>query len=87
MATSNTPSLREELQDCNERLDRKLRASIGMTIKTYKTVKALTQLVGAAAGIYAMSLGAPPLAAFTIIAVIVSGPETLEYLINNSDDA
>ena len=51
-----------------------------MTLKTFKTIKALTQLVGAGAGIYAMSLDAPPLAAFALIAIIISGPEALEYL-------
>jgi len=54
-----------------------------MTLKTFKTIKALTQLVGAGAGIYAMSLDAPPLAAFALIAIIISGPEALEYLIND----
>jgi len=55
-----------------------------MTLKTFKTVKAVTQLVGAGAGVYAMSLGAPPLATFAIMALIISGPEGMEYLINQS---
>jgi hypothetical protein len=52
-----------------------------MSLRTYKIIKALTQLIGAAAGIFAMSKGAPPLAAFTMITAIIAGPETLEYLI------
>ena len=82
MSTSNR-SLREELEEYNHDLDCRLRGRYGMTLKTFKTIKALTQLVGAGAGIYAMSLDAPPLAAFALIAIIISGPEVLEYLIND----
>jgi hypothetical protein len=56
-----------------------------MSLVTYKIIKALTQLVGAAAGIFAMSKGAPPLAAFAMITAIIAGPETLEYLVENSE--
>jgi len=56
-----------------------------MTLKTYKLIKAVTQLVGAGAGIYAMHLGAAPLATFAMMAVIISGPEALEYLINDAE--
>jgi hypothetical protein len=55
-----------------------------MTLKAFKTIKALTQLVGAGAGIWAMELGAPPLASLALVAIMVSGPEALEYLINES---
>ena len=55
-----------------------------MTLKAFKTIKAATQLVGAAAGVYAMSLGAPPLATFALMALIITGPEGMEYLINQS---
>jgi hypothetical protein len=55
-----------------------------MTLKAFKVIKAVTQLVGAAAGIYAMSLGAPPLATFAMMVLIISGPEAMEYLINES---
>lgn len=85
MATSNNPSLRDELQDCNDRLDHWLKRSLGMSLRTYKIIKAATQLVGAAAGIYAMSKGAPPLAAFGMITTIIAGPETLEYLVENGE--
>ncbi|QLH80968.1 hypothetical protein [Halosimplex pelagicum] len=85
MATSNSPSLKQELRDCNDTLDSYLRSHVGMTLKTYKLIKAVTQLVGAAAGIYAMRLGAPPLAAFALVAIIISGPEALEYLINDAE--
>ncbi|MCF2208638.1 hypothetical protein KVP02_13430 [Halobacterium salinarum] len=60
-----------------------------MSFKLFKTIKVLTQLVGAVAGAYAMSKGAPPFATFVLIATIVSGPEVLEYFIEaqgSSDD-
>ena len=84
MATSNTKSLKQELAEYNDSLDACLRGRYGMTLKLFKVIKGLTQMVGAAAGIYAMSLGAPPLASFALIAIIISGPEALEYLINES---
>ena len=83
MATNNR-SLKQELAEYNDSLDRCLRSRYGMTLKTFKTIKAATQLVGAAAGVYAMYLGADPLLAFGLTAIIISGPETLEYVINES---
>jgi len=80
MATKQ--SLDDELRQYNEHLDSRLRERFHVSLKTFKSVKAVTQMVGAAAGIYAMSLGAPPLASFALIVLIISGPETLEYLIN-----
>jgi len=52
-----------------------------MSFRTYKIIKAITQLVAVGAGVYAMHLGAPPLNAFALIAVILSGPEVAEYLL------
>jgi hypothetical protein len=54
----------------------------------YKIIKGLTQLAGAGAGIYAMSLGADPLTAFMLIAFIIGGPEMFEYVaVNGNDDS
>lgn len=83
---STKQPLRRELQAYNASLDARLRSRYGMTLKTFKTVKASTQLVGAAAGIYAMSLGADPMTALMLVAVMVSGPEVLEYIINTGTD-
>lgn len=49
-----------------------------MTLRTFKVVKAITQLAGVAAGVYAMSLGAPPLATFAMVTAIIGGPEAIE---------
>lgn len=85
MSTSTT-SLADELRKYNQSLDACLRSRYGMTIRVFKIIKATTQLVGAGAGIYAMHLGAPPLAAFALVAVIISGPEALEYIINEGSE-
>ncbi|SEO70337.1 hypothetical protein SAMN05216388_101749 [Halorientalis persicus] len=81
MSTSK-PTLRDELAEYNDHLDDCLRSRFSMSLKTFKTIKATTQLVGAAAGIYAMTLQADPLAVLTLVTVMVSGPEVLELLIN-----
>ncbi|QRY26375.1 hypothetical protein [Halobacterium sp. BOL4-2] len=81
MATNNQDSLRDELASYNHDLDASLRSRVGMSLKTFKTIKALAQLTGAIAGGYAMSQGAPPFATFILIATVVSGPEVLEYFI------
>ncbi len=86
MATSNTKPLKQELAEYNDSLDACLRYRYGMTLKVFKVIKAVTQLVGAAAGIYAMHQGADPMTAFALIAIIISGPEALEYLINHTGD-
>jgi len=57
-----------------------------MTLRLFKVIKGLAQLTGAGAGIYAMSLGADPMTTFALVAIIISGPEALEYLIENSGE-
>ncbi|MDS0258581.1 hypothetical protein NDI56_04040 [Haloarcula sp. S1CR25-12] len=78
---SRKPTLQHELAQYNDSLDACLRSRYGMTLKLFKLVKAITQLVGAGAGVYAMSLGAPPLAALAMMTVMIAGPEGLEFLI------
>jgi hypothetical protein len=56
-----------------------------MTLRTYKLIKASTQMLGAAGGIYAMSLGADPLTAFALVAFIISGPEALDYVLSQQN--
>lgn len=77
-------TLRAEMQECNRRIDQKLQP-YGMSFQTYKVIKALTLLVGAASGVYAMSLGADPLIAFALIALIISGPEAFEYALSKQE--
>jgi len=84
---SRKPTLRAELVQYNQSLDTCLRSQYGMTLKLFKLVKATTQLAGAAGGVYAMSLGAPPLAALAMMTVMITGPEGLEYLIEHGGSA
>ncbi len=84
MATSKPhtkPSLRDELASYNDDLEACLRSHVGMSLKTFKVIKALTQFFGSAAGIYAMYLGADPLLALAMTTGMVLGPEGLEQAI------
>jgi hypothetical protein len=79
-----TTTLRDELRKYNDNLEVCLRSRYHMSLRVFKLVKNLTQLVGASAGVYAMSLGADPLQALTLIAFMISGPEALEYMLEQS---
>lgn len=83
---STNLSLHDELHQYNRRCDSWLRSRYGMSFRTFKVVKATTQLIGVVAGIYAMTLGADPLAALGIIALIYTGPEAAEYLISQGSE-
>ena len=77
MSTTNN-SFTQELSHCNARLDARLR-DIGMTVKTYKAIKATTQLVGVLASSYAMAHpGVEPALPLVIIGGIILGPEYIE---------
>jgi hypothetical protein len=78
-------TLRSELKQHNQRLDSYSRSHWGIGVQSYKVIKALTQLVGAGAGVYAMQQGADPLAAFFLIALIISGPEAFEMVVSNQE--
>jgi len=79
-------TLNTELSAYNQSLDSYCRTHWGITVKVYKVIKALTQLAGAGAGIYAMMLGADPTMAFGLIALIISGPEAFEFLVTNGEN-
>jgi uncharacterized membrane protein len=79
MATTK-PAFSDELAQYNDSLASSLRG-YGMTLRTFKFFKLLMQLAGIAAGVYAMSLGAAPLATFAMVTVIILGPEGLELFI------
>lgn len=81
MATNNNQSLPDELASYNHDLKTCLKDRVGMSLKTFKLIKASTQFLGAAAGIYAMQLGADPLLALAMTTGMVLGPEWLEQLI------
>ncbi|SEQ31328.1 hypothetical protein [Natrinema salaciae] len=80
MATrQHHPTTRESIRKCNEAVSRRFH----VTLAVYKTIKATTQLLGVAGGVYAIQQGADPMTALTIIGAILVGPEILEYTIAN----
>lgn len=54
-----------------------------MSIRTFKVIKATTQLVGMIGGVYAMVLGIDPGVAFAIMAFLWGGPETIEIVLES----
>ena len=87
MATTRPRSLSDEIRDYNSTLDRVLKSRYGMSFRTFKVIKATTQLIGVVAGVYAMSLGADPMAAFALIALIYAGPEAAEVILTSGTDS
>jgi len=55
-----------------------------MSFRTFKVLKATTQLVGMAGGLYAMHLGLDPGLAFGMMAFIWGGPEAIEVILETS---
>lgn len=86
MVTKHRP-LHEEIRAHNLTLDRILEARFGMSFRTFKIIKAVTQLVGVIAGVYAMTLGADPMTALALIAMIYAGPEAAEVLLMHGSDS
>lgn len=85
MATT-TRSLRDEIRSHNAAADRLLQTRVGMSFRTFKVIKALSQLAGVGAGIYAMSLGADPMTALVIVGAIYAGPEAVEVVLMQGSD-
>lgn len=91
MATTNNQSFITEFASYNHDLKQCLTERVGMSFWLFKTIKAVTQLVGACAGAYAMAQGAAPGLMMLLITTCVSGPEVLEFLLEanlpNQDDS
>jgi len=73
---------RESIQRCNRAVTERFNVSL----KVYKSLKMLVLLAAVAAGIIAIRNGADPLTVYTLIAVIVAGPEAVETIIANGDN-
>jgi len=80
MATTR-PTLGDEIASYHDRCEAALRPH-GMSFRTFRIIKAVTQLVGMIAGIYAMPLGADPLAALTLMTLLYGGPEAVEHILD-----
>lgn len=84
--STNRPTLAHELVEYNDHLDRSLRRTLGMSITTWKTIKATTQLVGVLGVLWLVTLPGelhPQLAAL-LITVILGGAEAVEIIIQNA---
>lgn len=79
-------NLRRQIEHHNRRLDSSLQRRVGISLETYKVIKNLTQLFGAAAGVYSMHLGADPMLTFALIAGIITGPEAIEYVLTHDPE-
>lgn len=55
-----------------------------MSFRTFKVLKATTQLVGMVGGVIAMHYGADPMLAFAMMAFIWGGPEAIEVVLETS---
>lgn len=86
MATRNPPkqTLIESIAKRNHDLDCTLKRRFGVGLKTYKTIKAVTQLASVATGFYAISQGADPTTTYALVAAILVGPEAVETVITNA---
>lgn len=73
---------RESIQRCNRAVTERFHVSL----RVYKSIKAVTQLAAVGTGFFAITQGADPLTIFGMVALIVSGPEAMETLIANGSD-
>lgn len=75
------PTNRESIINCNAAVARRF----GVTLRVYKTIKAMTQLASVATGFYAIAQGADPTTTFALVAAVLVGPEAAETIIASSD--
>lgn len=56
-------------------------------MQTYKIIKAITQLVGVFAGVWVIQTqgATDPMAVYTLMVVVITGPELLEVALTNGD--
>ena len=57
-----------------------------MSFRTFKVLKATTQLVGMIGGVYAMVLGADPEFALGMMTAMWGGPELIEVVLESGTD-
>lgn len=76
----STPPPRETTRQGISRCQLTASERFHVSLRVYKTVKALTQLLAVGAGIFSIHQGADPMTVFALIAAIVTGPEAMEYI-------
>jgi len=78
-------ALNADLARYNRQLDDFCHTHWGISVRTYKIIKAMTQLVGTALAFYAISEGADPLTVFLGVTFIIGGPEAFEYIVTHDN--
>ena len=73
-------SLAAEIADCNLAVSEYFH----MSIRVYKSIKALTFLSAVGLGLVAIRHGADPLTIYTLVATILVGPEVLEMRLSEN---
>lgn len=69
-----------EVCEHNKRLDEYFRERFGVTLFTWKSIKALWQLAAVGLAFYAISEGAAPFPTFALLVVLLVGPDAFEYI-------
>jgi len=80
-------SLSGDIKRYNADLNVGCQRNLGITVETFKTVKAITQLAGILMGGFAIQQGAPPFATFLGIVLIWGGPEYFELLLHRNGES
>jgi len=79
-------ALSSDLRQYEDNLAVACRDDFGVSLKVFKTVKAIVQLAAILSGIVAIQNGADPLTSLLIIAMIYGGPEYLEYFLASQNN-
>jgi len=79
-------TLSHDLRRYETNLEAACRREFGVSLKVFKSIKAIVQMVAIFGGIVAIQNGAEPLTSLVIIAAIYGGPEYLEYFLANQDN-
>jgi len=79
-------TLSHDLRQYEDNLAVGCKREFGVSLKVFKTTKAVVQLAAILSGIVAIQNGADPLTSLIIIAAIYGGPEYLEYFLANQDN-
>jgi len=74
-------TLSNDLRQYEDNLAVACERSFGMSLKVFKTTKAVVQLAAILSGIVAIQNGADPLLSLLLITLIYGGPEYIEYFL------
>lgn len=73
--------LRTDLRNHDDKLDQGCRATLGISVRVFKILRALTQLLGMLMALYAMHLGVDLQFALFVALAFYVGPEGAERIL------